>query len=53
EPIVGGGIFTAAAPALIARFGPVSVLLMTAALLAFWLFMGLVVLKRTIRQVAA
>ncbi|MEM6446908.1 MAG: sodium/glutamate symporter [Cyanobacteria bacterium P01_D01_bin.123] len=53
EPIVGGGIFTAAAPALIARFGPVSVLLMTAALLAFWLFMGVVVLKRTIRQGAA
>ncbi|MEM6445590.1 MAG: sodium:glutamate symporter, partial [Cyanobacteria bacterium P01_D01_bin.123] len=53
EPSVGGGIFTAAAPALIARFGPVSVLLMTAALLAFWLFMGLVVLKRTIRQVPA
>lgn len=52
EPIVGGGIFTAAAPALIARFGPLAVLLATALLLAFWLLMGLVVLKRTIRQLA-
>ncbi|NET38139.1 MAG: sodium:glutamate symporter [Cyanothece sp. SIO1E1] len=48
EPIVGGGIFTAAAPALIARFGSVTVLLITAVLLAFWLLMGLVVLKRTL-----
>jgi len=40
EPIVGGGLFTAAAPALVVQFGPVSVLLLTAGLLAFWLIFG-------------
>ena len=35
EPIVGGGLFTAAAPALIDRFGSISILLLTAALLVF------------------
>ncbi|NET52698.1 MAG: sodium:glutamate symporter, partial [Merismopedia sp. SIO2A8] len=40
EPIVGGGLFTAAAPLLIARFGPVSVLLFTTILLVSWLFFG-------------
>ncbi|MEO1133634.1 MAG: sodium:glutamate symporter, partial [Cyanobacteria bacterium J06639_1] len=52
EPIVGGGIFTAAAPVLIDRFGPVAILALTALLLVFWLAMGLFVLKRTIQQVA-
>lgn len=47
EPIVGGGLFTAAAPALIARFGLVSVLLLTTALLAFWLAFGIINCKRT------
>ena len=46
EPIVGGGLFTAAAPALIDRFGSVSVLLLTAALLAFWLIFGIINCKR-------
>ena len=46
EPIVGGGLFTAAAPALIDRFGSVSILLLTAALLAFWLVFGIINCKR-------
>jgi ESS family glutamate:Na+ symporter len=41
EPIVGGGLFTAAAPPLIAQFGPVPVLLLTLGLLVFWLIFGL------------
>ncbi|NES23721.1 MAG: sodium:glutamate symporter [Symploca sp. SIO3E6] len=40
EPIVGGGLFTAAAPTLIVQFGPIPVLLLTLALLAFWLIFG-------------
>ena len=52
EPIVGGGLFTAAAPVLIAQLGPIAVLLITAGLLAFWLVMGLVVLKRILQQPA-
>lgn len=41
EPIVGGGLFTAAAPPLIARFGVVPILLLTSVLLIFWLIFGL------------
>ncbi|NES00220.1 MAG: sodium:glutamate symporter [Symploca sp. SIO1B1] len=40
EPIVGGGLFTAAAPTLISQFGPIPVLILTLALLAFWLIFG-------------
>lgn len=40
EPIVGGGLFTGAAPILINRFGPLAVLLLTGGLLAFWLIFG-------------
>lgn len=40
EPIVGGGLFTAAAPPLIRQFGPVAVLLLTTGLLVFWLIFG-------------
>ncbi|AFY49783.1 Na+/glutamate symporter [Nostoc sp. PCC 7524] len=40
EPIVGGGLFTAAAPPLIAKFGPIPVLLLTAFILTFWLIFG-------------
>ena len=47
EPIVGGGLFTAAAPALLVKLGPLTVLLITGGLLAFWLFMGFFVLKST------
>ena len=50
EPIVGGGLFTAAAPALIVRFGSISILLLTAALLAFWLIFGIINCKRTSKK---
>ncbi len=50
EPIVGGGLFTAAAPALIARFGAVPILFLTAGLLAFWLIFGIINCKRTTRK---
>jgi glutamate:Na+ symporter, ESS family len=40
EPIVGGGLFTAAAPPLIARFGPIPILILTSCILAFWLIFG-------------
>ncbi|MEC4986013.1 MAG: sodium/glutamate symporter [Oscillatoria sp. PMC 1068.18] len=40
-PFVGGGIFTAAAPILISKFGSMWVLLITGSLLIFWLFFGL------------
>ncbi|HBL12336.1 MAG TPA: sodium:glutamate symporter [Cyanobacteria bacterium UBA11162] len=42
EPIVGGGLFTAAAPVLINRFGLVSVLLLTGGILAAWLIFGFI-----------
>lgn len=42
EPIVGGGLFTAAAPVLIIQFGSISVLFLTSALLIFWLVFGIV-----------
>lgn len=50
EPIVGGGLFTAAAPTLVREFGPVSVLLLAGGLLAFWVIFGILnyrALKRT------
>ncbi|MDJ0592225.1 MAG: sodium/glutamate symporter [Pleurocapsa sp. MO_226.B13] len=47
EPIVGGGLFTAAAPALIDRFGSVAIFFLTAGLLAFWLIFGIINCKRT------
>lgn len=50
EPIVGGGLFTAAAPALIVRFGSVAILILTTALLAFWLIFGIINCKRTSRK---
>lgn len=40
EPIVGGGLFTAAAPVLIVKFGSVPVLLLTTVVLIFWLVFG-------------
>jgi glutamate:Na+ symporter, ESS family len=46
EPIMGGGLFTAAAPLLIVRFGLSNMLLVTTCVLAFWLLFGLVILKR-------
>ena len=41
EPVVGGGLFTAASIPLIAQLGPVPVLVGTAALLVFWVVLGL------------
>lgn len=41
EPIVGGGIFTAAAMPLIYQFGPLAVLILTGAITTFWLVLGL------------
>ena len=50
EPIVGGGLFTAAAPALIMRFGLGGMLLLTGGLLVFWLAMGFLLMRQK-RQV--
>ncbi len=41
EPVVGGGLFTAASVPLIAQLGPVPVLIGTFVLLAFWVLVGL------------
>ena len=41
EPIVGGGLFTAAAPQLVAQFGAPIVLGLTAILSIFWIGFGL------------
>ncbi len=53
EPIVGGGLFTAAAPALIVQFGSISILLLTTGLLAFWLIFGMINCQRTKQKLAA
>ncbi|AMA08909.1 sodium/glutamate symporter [Picosynechococcus sp. PCC 73109] len=50
EPIVGGGLFTAAAPALVVRFGLVPVLLLTGGLLIFWLAMGFLIIRQNKQQ---
>ncbi|MEM6518781.1 MAG: sodium/glutamate symporter [Cyanobacteria bacterium P01_C01_bin.70] len=52
EPIVGGGLFTAAAPALIARFGLGVTLLITGGLLTFWLAMGFILIRQRQRTTA-
>ena len=41
EPVVGGGLFTAASIPLIAQLGAVPVLIGTSLLLAFWVVLGL------------
>ena len=46
EPIVGGGLFTAASPALIARFGLIGTLLITGGLLIFWLLAGIALMRQ-------
>jgi glutamate:Na+ symporter, ESS family len=46
EPVVGGGLFTAAAVPLIAQLGPWWVLAITATLLVVWLAVGLLVFGR-------
>ncbi len=40
EPVVGGGLFTAASLPLIAQFGPVPVLVLTASVMLGWLVFG-------------
>ncbi|ACK68700.1 sodium/glutamate symporter [Gloeothece citriformis PCC 7424] len=46
EPIVGGGLFTAAAPALIVNFGAIPVLILTGGLLIFWIVLGFYLYKK-------
>ncbi|MEM9536777.1 MAG: sodium/glutamate symporter [Cyanobacteria bacterium P01_E01_bin.45] len=46
EPIVGGGLFTAAAPALIVKFGLLGTLLITGGLLIAWLLVGAVLIRQ-------
>jgi glutamate:Na+ symporter, ESS family len=48
EPIVGGGLFTGAAPTLINQFGLVPVLGLTAAILVGWLVFGYLAFWRKI-----
>jgi len=50
EPIVGGGLFTAAAPALIVKFGSIPVLFGTTILLVFWLVFGIINCRRTMKK---
>ncbi len=50
EPIVGGGLFTAAAPALIVKLGLVSTLFITGGLLLFWLAAGFILIKQRSRK---
>lgn len=47
EPIVGGGLFTAAAPALIFQFGAVRILILAAVILAGWLIFGFVNFRKS------
>ncbi|MGC9504074.1 sodium/glutamate symporter [Baaleninema sp.] len=51
EPIVGGGLFTAAAPILVVELGASGVLMLTGGLLVFWLVLGLFVFGRKERAV--
>ncbi len=50
EPIVGGGLFTAASLPLIAQLGPGRVLALTAGIALFWLVFGLTVFGRHPRK---
>ena len=50
EPIVGGGLFTAAAPILVDKFGAVTMLIITALLLAFWLIFGFITFGKQAKQ---
>ncbi len=48
EPVVGGGLFTAASVPLIAQLGPASVLLMAGGITSGWLLVGLVYFGRMV-----
>ncbi|MBP5980816.1 MAG: sodium:glutamate symporter [Halomonas sp.] len=50
EPIVGGGLFTAAALPLIAEFGPLAILIFTALLTVGWLLFGLLYFGRMVPE---
>ncbi|WP_447527463.1 sodium/glutamate symporter [Vreelandella sp. TE19] len=50
EPIVGGGLFTAAALPLIAEFGPLAILIFTGLLTAGWLAFGLLYFGRMVPE---
>ena len=50
EPIVGGGLFTAAAPALIHQFGSIQVLFLTGLILVVWLAFGFWNFKQTMQH---
>ncbi|MFP4101404.1 sodium/glutamate symporter [Coleofasciculus sp.] len=50
EPIVGGGLFTAAAPSLIARFGLDSILFLTSGILVAWLIFGFLAFGKQARR---
>ena len=52
EPIVGGGLFTAASPALISSFGLITTLLITGGLLVFWIGAGFVLMRQDKRATA-
>ncbi|HEY9814811.1 MAG TPA: hypothetical protein V6D20_03255 [Candidatus Obscuribacterales bacterium] len=49
EPIVGGGLFTAAAPALINRLGAGPMLAITSALLLMWIIIGYSLIRQSRR----
>lgn len=53
EPIVGGGLFTAAAPALINTLGLIPVLLLTGGLLVFWMVVGYFLIRQERRRPSA
>jgi len=50
EPIVGGGLFTGASVALLAAFGSLTILGVTAALMIFWIVFGLLAFGRAARE---
>lgn len=47
EPFVGGGLFTAMSLPLIAEFGAGAILVLTAVLMIFWLFLGFRIAKKS------
>ncbi len=53
EPIVGGGLFTAASPALIANLGLVTTLFITGGLLLFWIGAGFLLARQRSRAAVA
>lgn len=50
EPIVGGGLFTAASVPLMARFGSIPILILTSVLTLFWIVTGFVLFGRKCRR---